>query len=183
MNHMQSKLENPTRLAELNPMETLLKIGLQNDQTLCDIGAGSGIFTIPAALFTKNLVYALEKNKELLSAIDTKARQNGITNIRLIEVRDDSFDIEDETIDIAIMVTVLHEIDNKATILEEVKRMLKPGGKFAVIEFHKRQTTMGPPMAYRIAQEEITELLIGKGFVLQDSFDLGENLYCVVCIL
>lgn len=180
MNNKQTKLESPARMEELKPLDTLSRIGFKKNQTLCDIGAGSGIFTIPAALYTESIVYALEKDKEMLSIIDSKIKQNGITNVRLIEVSGDNYDVEDEIIDIALMVTVLHEIDNKPVILKEVKRMLKPEGKLAVVEFHKRQTPVGPPIPHRIAQEEVTALLVENGFVVQDTFDLGDNLYCAL---
>jgi len=180
MHNKQAKLDDPKRLEELKPLDTLLRIGLQDNHVLCDVGAGTGIFTIPAALYTKQVVWALEIDKEMLGVIATKARQNGLTNIRLLEVRNDSLAIDDETVDIALMVTVLHEIDDKSRILEEVKRILKPGGKLAVIEFNKRQAAPGPPMAIRLAQEEVAELLIKKGFAEKDSFELGANLYGVV---
>lgn len=180
MNHKQLKYENPERLEELNPLHTLQRIGLRENHVLCDIGAGSGIFSIPAAQYTKNTVFALEKDNEMLNIIDQKASQNGVVNIRLLEVLDDYLNIDDKIADVALMVTVLHEIDNKSIILEEVRRILKPDGKFAVIEFHKHQTSKGPPITHRISKEEMEKLLIKKGFFIQDTFDLGANFYCMV---
>jgi len=62
MDHKQNKLENLESIAELSPKETLLRIGLGEQDIICDIGAGSGIFTIPAARITKNTAFALEIN-------------------------------------------------------------------------------------------------------------------------
>ncbi len=69
MDHQQNKLENPERLAELSPKETLMKIGLGEQDVICDIGSGSGIFTIPAAQITANTVFALDINNEFLDII------------------------------------------------------------------------------------------------------------------
>ena len=44
MKQLQMKLENPTRMEELKPEDTLRRIGLQENHDLSDIGAGSGIF-------------------------------------------------------------------------------------------------------------------------------------------
>lgn len=41
MDYKQNKLENPERLAELSPKETLMRIGLGEQDIICDIGAGS----------------------------------------------------------------------------------------------------------------------------------------------
>jgi ubiquinone/menaquinone biosynthesis C-methylase UbiE len=180
MQNMQSKLENPIRLAELKPEDTLRKIGLQDNQIVCDIGAGSGIFTIPAARITRKKVYTVDINDEMLSIISGKATAEGITNIELIKVKDDHYQIMDHSVDIALMVTVLHEINNPSEVIAEIKRILKNNGKIAVIEFHKRETKMGPPIEHRLGKDEVQEMLRAAGFIVQEEFDLGNNLYCKV---
>lgn len=80
MHDIRLKLENPARLAELNPKATLKRIGLRVGDVLCDIGAGSGIFAIPAAQITCGLVYAVELRADMLGIITDKAsRQNWAT--------------------------------------------------------------------------------------------------------
>jgi ubiquinone/menaquinone biosynthesis C-methylase UbiE len=180
MNNNQIKLENPVRLEELNPTNTLKKIGLQENHILCDIGAGSGIFTIPAARITRKEVYALDINDEMLSIISRKAEAESITNIELIKVKDDHFEIMDNSIDIALLVTVLHEIQNPAVFLTEIKRILKNNGQIAVIEFHKRDTPIGPPINHRMGKDEVTDQLKNIGFIVHKDFDLGDNFYCLV---
>ena len=180
MNHSQMKLENPVRLTELKPEETLKRIGLQEYHVLCDIGAGSGIFTIPAANITKNKVYALETNEELLSVIAAKAKAEGLSNLEPVKVTGDNFNLEDATVDIVLLVTVLHEISEKTVFLREVKRILKAGGKMAVIEFNKSQTPIGPPQEHRMRKDEVMDNLTKAGLVFLEGFGLGDNFYCVV---
>lgn len=182
MSHSQMKFENPVRLSELNPKETLERIGLGQQDVICDIGAGSGIFTIPAAKMTSNSVFALDINDEFLNIIEEKMKSENLSNIRTIKVSSDFFDIQSNTVDFAILVTVLHEIDNKDTFLSEIKRMIKNTGKLAIIEFHNRQTPMGPPVTHRISKEEVITMCNKYGFSPLNEFSLGENYYCVVFI-
>lgn len=179
MSHKQNKLENPERLAELSPETTLKRIGLGKSDVLCDIGAGSGIFTIPAAKMTNNLVMALELSDELLDIIKEKAKNQNLDNISVIKVTEDRYNIDAETVDFAILVTVFHEIENKDTLLSEIKRVLKKSGKLAIIEFHKRQTPMGPPVSHRIGKEDVAAICGGHGLNVSDEFDLGDNFYCI----
>ena len=51
---MIHKLERAERIQELNPPETLKRIGLMPGNTFCDIRAGTGIFTFAAAELTEN---------------------------------------------------------------------------------------------------------------------------------
>lgn len=179
MDHKQNKLENPARLSELDPPRTLARTGLEKSHVLADIGAGSGIFTIPAAAACSK-VYALEINEDMLTIIGDKAKANKFENIELVKVSDNRFGMDDGCADMALMVTVLHEISDSSEFLCEVKRILKEYGKLVVIEFFKEQTPMGPPIDHRISKEEVKSELAPWGFSLRQDFDLGPNFYCLV---
>lgn len=180
MNNKLMKFENPVRLEELQPVKTLEKIGLRDNDVLCDIGAGTGIFAIPAAKMTKNKVCALEINEDMLDIMTEKARAENIGNLHLLKTEDEHLILEDNTADIVLLVTVLHEIQNKAIFINEIKRILKRQGKLAVIEFHKRQTPMGPPEAHRLGQHEVSAMFSAQGFKTAQDFVLGHNFYCLV---
>ncbi len=180
MHEMQAKLETPARLAELNPPDTLQRIGLKDGDALCDIGAGSGIFAIPAAQLTHGTVYAIELRADMLDIITEKARAAGLGNVMPVLSDGNSYAVADDTIDIALAVTVLHGISDKPAFLREAKRLLKPGGRMAVVEFHARETPMGPPVARRLSKEDVGAVFADAGFAAQDAFDLGGNFYCMV---
>ena len=180
MKHSQNKFEKQERILELNPEGTLKKIGLGENDVVFDIGAGSGVFTIPAAKITNNFVYALEINDEFIEIIKEKANSEKLLNIKTMKVSDNHYDIGANLVDVAILVTVFHEIKNRESLLCELKRIIKSTGKIAIIEFRKKQTPMGPPVEHRIGKDEITTIFSGYGFNVSDEFDLGDNLYCIV---
>ena len=180
MHDKQSRLENPERLKELSPEKTLRRIGLKQGHVFCDIGAGTGIFSLPAALITNNIVYALEISDEMLAIIAEKAKEAGLNQIVPVKVQGDDFGVADGTADVLLLATVLHEIPDKTDFLIRAKRMLKSEGKIAVIEFHKRQTVMGPPVERRISEEETEAAMQAAGLGKTDAFHLGENFYCVI---
>lgn len=180
MHIKQSKLERPSRVAELNPAETLKKIGFREGQVLCDIGAGSGIFTVAAAEISSNTVYALEISEEMLAIIAQKALQKGLPQIKPTKVNGEIWPLPNAVADVAVMVTVLHEIENKQVFIAETGRILKKGAVAAVVEFHKTQTPEGPPTEHRLAEAEVKRLFQKQGFVLSQQFCIGENFYCLV---
>ena len=180
MNEKMKKLENPLRLAELDPPGTFRRIGLGINDVICDIGAGTGIFTIPAAKITGNKVYAIEIDDGMLQHIDENVKLEKLTNVELIKVQNNKIGIKDEEADLAIMVTVFHEIENKKDYLQEVRRLLRQEGRLAIIEFHKRETPMGPPVSHRIGKSEVEDIMRTAGFAIVDEFDLGDNFYCII---
>lgn len=180
MHHKQEKFEHPVRLAELDPPGTLARIGFGKGKVLADVGAGTGIFSFPAAAMTDQLVYALEISDDMLSILEQKIQSVGINNLKTVKVMDDRFDLPDHYADLGLLVTSFHEVEHKEPILSELVRILKPQGRVAVIEFHPWETPMGPPLDHRITREEIQEHFQAHGFLLQEEFILGDNLYCLV---
>ena len=78
MNH---KLEREERVSELNPMDTLSKIGMQTNDVFCDIGAGTGIFSFAASQMTANQVYAVDISNEMLHILQQKKKKQCIKNV------------------------------------------------------------------------------------------------------
>lgn len=174
------KFENENRIAEINPEGTLIRAGFKEDMVLCDIGAGSGIFTFPAAHISQNTIYALEISDSMIELLESRKAERKTDNLIIKKVDTKVLPLEDGSCDMAVMVTVLHEIENKEFMLGEIKRALKKNGRLMVIEFHKKDTPMGPPARHRLSMEYVIELCGGFDFKTTDQFSLGDNFYCVV---
>lgn len=171
---MTHKLENPNRVAELNPKETLIKIGLSEHDVFCDIGAGTGIFTYAAAEITTNDIYAIEISGEMREILQSK------NDARNVIIEASSQNIPANSSDVVLLCTVLHELKNIPDMMREIRRILKCDGVLSIIEFHKAATPMGPPAVHRISESEASETLIENEFTEIKRFKLGENFYCLV---
>jgi len=104
-----------------------------------EIGCGSGAFTIEAAraVGRQGTVYALDIQKDMLDKLRIKLARPENSDIRNIEIINRSaYELpwEDNTLDLAFMVTVLQEIPDKQRALAQIKRVLKPAGILAVSE-------------------------------------------------
>ena len=174
------RLESPARLAELRLVETLRRIGMREDSVVADIGTGSGIFALAAASLTRGTVYALDIRADMLEIVARKTGQAGAGNVQGVLVTEQGFGLPPGTVDIALMCTVLHEIADKTCFLADAAALLKPSGRLAVIEFHKRETPMGPPIPRRLGQPELMEAASAVHLSLAEAFDLGDNFYCTV---
>jgi ubiquinone/menaquinone biosynthesis C-methylase UbiE len=172
-----SKFENPVRLAELNPQQTLVKLGFKEGMQLCDIGAGTGIFSFEAAKLTSEKIYALDISSDMLAIIAQRCTERGINHIVPLQVASGTFPVPSASCNLALLVTVFHEVENKEEMLKEIARLLKPTGQLAIIEFHKRQTPMGPPVSGRLGEEDVMTICTSVGFKTSSKLTLGENFY------
>lgn len=174
------KFENPVRIAELSPKSTLIKAGFKENMILCDIGAGTGIFSFPAAKISSNDIYALEISDSMIELLRNRITEQTTKNLIIKKVDSNVLPLGNNSCDMAIMVTVLHEIEDKECMINEIKRVLKEKGKLMIIEFHKRKTPMGPPIDYRLSEEYVEEICNDSQLKTIEKFSLGDNFYCAV---
>lgn len=78
---MEHKLENPQRIKELNPLETLKILNLKDGNSFCDIGAGTGIFTFAASKLTTSNIYAVDISTAMLEILNMKKGEQNADNV------------------------------------------------------------------------------------------------------
>jgi hypothetical protein len=59
-------------------------------------------------------------------------------------------------------------------------RVLQHNGRLAIIEFHKRETSIWPPIQHRLDKAELMYSMENIGLEVYKDFDLGANFYCTV---
>jgi len=175
------KLDNPQRRMEMPPLETLELLGLAKGDTVADIGCGIGYFSIPAASIAGDaaIIYALDISQEMLDEVEKKSAELGLPNIRTIKTNEYELKLEDSLVDFIIMCNVLHEVEDKNRMMDEITRILKSGGTFSMIEWEKTEGTSGPPVEDRISFEEAVNILSEKGYKDIGKHVISENFYGV----
>src|SRR5947207_2368249 len=75
-------LEAPQRLARLKALDVVAALKLKPGQTVADIGAGTGVLTLPMARAVggSGVVYAVDLEKEAVDYIEERATEQGIVN-------------------------------------------------------------------------------------------------------
>ncbi|MFQ5480869.1 MAG: class I SAM-dependent methyltransferase [Thermodesulfobacteriota bacterium] len=151
------------RQREVKPRELLLEAGLQRGQVFIDIGCGPGFFTLPAARIVgkSGLAYAVDTEPRMLSELK---KRNPPLNIKRILSGESSVPLPDNIGDFILLVHVLHEAEDRAAFLLELKRLMKDEAKLLVIDWKKRREEHGPPMEERITLKELQSLLKKTGF-------------------
>lgn len=177
---MKSKLESPNRVNQLKPKETLEKLGFTDGMTLCDIGAGTGLFSIQASNISKNNIYAIDISQDMVDYLNSKKNELSLESLIPIKIEGDRLPIESNTVDLALMITVLHEVNDMECTLKEVKRILKDSGKAYIVEFYKKETSFGPPVDIRIESEELINLSKKIGFDFVEEINISEGLYGIL---
>jgi ubiquinone/menaquinone biosynthesis C-methylase UbiE len=177
-----NKLYNEWRRQNLPPLPTIEKLGLTPSDIVADIGCGIGYFSIPAAeiLNVRNKVFALDTSEEMLAEVEKRAAVANLSNVVTIKTEEYNLKLPDESVTFALLVNVLHEIEDKNKFIEDIKRILKVGGKLAIIEWEKTLIDMGPPLNHRIGKEEVENIIRKYEIKGISSMNFSEEFYGIV---
>lgn len=129
--------------------------------TCVDFGSGTGLFAMPMAeaVGAKGTVYAVDNSPDMLAWI---RNLNPPRQLKLVQAEVTASGLPDNCADICLCAFILHEVDDPGRIINEVQRVLKPGGKVVVIEWNMT-VDKGPPKAIRISREKVTQLFAKAG--------------------
>jgi ubiquinone/menaquinone biosynthesis C-methylase UbiE len=158
-------------------------LDLKPGEAVLDLGCGEGRYTVPLAsrVGPRGTVYAVDLWEEGLARLEEKAKREGLANIRIVHADvSRSLPFPDACLDAALLATVLHDLAEAGQAqgaLAELNRLIKPGGRLAVVEFKKITGPPGPPLAIRLAPDQVAALLRPYGFTTGELTDLGPHTY------
>jgi arsenite methyltransferase len=116
---------NPTAVADLREGEVVL-----------DLGSGGGIDVILSAkrVGPTGTAYGLDFTDEMLALARRNAAEAGITNVHFLRGAIEQIPLPAESIDVIISNCVINLSLDKAAVLTEMARVLKPGGRLGIAD-------------------------------------------------
>src|SRR5207247_2709790 len=114
---------NPTALAELYGGEVVV-----------DVGSGGGIDVLLSAkrVGQTGKAYGLDMTDEMLDLARENQRKAGVANVEFLKGEIEHIPLPDASVDVIISNCVINLSADKARVLGEAFRVLRPGGRFAV---------------------------------------------------
>ncbi len=161
-----------------DPAAVLGSVGITQGMDVMDLCAGDGWFTLQIANVARHVV-AIDIDAGLLELARIRLRDAGLTNCDF--VRGDAYDLAllwPRMVDYVFMANAFHGVPDRERLARAVYNALKPGGRFAVVNWHPRRreetTILGEPRGPK------TELRLGPEAVRLGVEPLGLRLVDVV---
>jgi SAM-dependent methyltransferase len=114
---------NPTAVADLHEGEVVL-----------DLGSGGGIDVILSAgrVGPTGTVYGLDMTDEMLALAQRNAREAGAANVHFLKGEIEAVPLPPDSVDVVISNCVVNLSTDKAAVLTEIARVLRPGGRVGI---------------------------------------------------
>jgi ubiquinone/menaquinone biosynthesis C-methylase UbiE len=175
-------LEDPSRDAWQQPEKVVKTLGLKPGDSVADVGAGPGYFTLrfARAVGPAGKVYGVDISRGMLDYLGKEARAEHLANIQPVLAEPHDPNLAPASVDVIFICDTLHHISDRASYFPLLMRALKPGGRLVNIDFHKRALPVGPPVEMKIPRAEMIREAEAAGFHLVHKYDFLKYQYFVV---
>tara|TARA_B110000483_G_scaffold208129_1_gene253523 strand:+ start:98 stop:817 length:720 start_codon:yes stop_codon:yes gene_type:complete len=176
-------LERSDREKEENVSNLIQNMRIKSNDTIADIGAGSGYHVFRMSPLTKKgLVYAVDIQSEMLMEIEKTKEFNKITNVETIIGSEKSIHLPKNSVDKILMVDVYHEFNFPVEMITSIKKALKPNGHLFLIEYRGEDLKVPIKKIHKMTEKQAVKELEAAGFKLKENIDNLPWQHCMVFI-
>ena len=160
-------LERDTRNLEENTNAAIEAIDVAPNAVIADIGAGTGYYSFRLAKkVPKGKVYAVDIQDEMIDMLKQKKAQIKDSVVEVVKSSVKSLNLPDNSVDLAIMVDVYHELEYPQEMLQALKKALKPTGKILLIEYRGEDPTVPIKPLHKTTVAQLSKEFNANGFKL-----------------
>ena len=176
-------LERSDREKEENVSNLIQNMRIKSNDTIADIGAGSGYHAFRMAPLAKNgLVYAVDIQVEMLMAIEKNKESRKIRNIETVLGSEKSVFLAKNSVDKILMVDVYHEFNFPVEMIASIKKALKPNGQLFLIEYRGEDPGVPIKKIHKMTKKQAVKEMEVAGFKLKENIDNLPWQHCMVFV-
>lgn len=165
-------LEREQRTHEEMPDEVVANMGLEPDDVVADIGAGTGYFAFRMAqLVPKGKVLATDIQPEMLAIMEQRKQEIGISNVETLLGQIDNPGLPANSVDKVLLVDAYHEFSHPFEMMQGIYDALKPGGKLFLIEYRAEDDSVPIRPLHKMSVEQVVREMSVFGMVWDDTLD------------
>jgi len=161
-----------------NPAGVLAAVGIKPGMDVIDLCSGDGWFTLWLAKVAHRVI-AIDIDPDLLEVARHRLNEGGVTNCAF--VCGDAYRLAElvpSPVDCVFMANAFHGVPDRPRLSHSVGAVLKPGGRFAIVNWHQRRreetVILGEPRGPR------TELRLSPEQTIAAVEPSGPKLACLV---
>jgi SAM-dependent methyltransferase len=133
------RFEGESREVYAHRKDIVAALALKPGMRVADIGAGTGLFEglFDSAVGAQGKVYAVDISPRFLDHLRRRKKGDGWKRVEVVEGSADSPNLPEASVDLVFICDTYHHFTDVQTILANIKRSLRPGGRLVVVDFHR----------------------------------------------
>lgn len=176
------RFENDHREVYAKRTEILKATDIATNESVADIGAGTGIFTklFADAVGSQGKVYAVDITPEFVHKIESDAKRLKRNNIVGIINTDHTVGLPTGSIDLAFVCNTYHHFEYPQAMLQSIHGALRDNGRLIIIDYQKLAGIASPWVMthVRVGKAEVITEIEANGFqLLSDKPVLQQNYF------
>ncbi len=171
--------DDPARDAWQKPDEVIRALKLAPEALVADVGAGTGYFAVRLArAVPKGRVYGVDAEPDMVRYLNQRAQREGLANLTAVAAKptDPSLPVP---VDLVILVDTYHHVPDRERYFRDLRKVLKPGGRLAIVDF-TLDSPVGPPKRARVPADRVKQELARAGYALAEEHGFLPNQYFLV---
>jgi ubiquinone/menaquinone biosynthesis C-methylase UbiE len=180
------KLDDPERQIWLPVADVIRALAIRPGMRVADVGAGTGYFAVPigCAVGVEGKVYAVDLQPAMLARLWEKLTEpDAPRNIELVQGEASKTTLPSRCADVVFVANVWHELENPTTALQEVARILAPGGVLALLDWRADMSSPpGPPSDHRLPAADVLQFLAKSGWTANEPAVVGRYSYFITAL-
>ena len=165
-------LERPDRAREERPEALLESLGLEPDDVVADLGAGTGYFTFRLApLVPEGRVYAVDIQTEMLRIIEARAEDEGVRNVAPVLGTETSPGLRPASTGLTLVVDAYHEFSHPAEMLAAIYEATRPGGRLVLVEYRGEDDDVPIKPLHKMTEAQARREVEAAGFRFVENLD------------
>jgi len=176
-------LDRPEREEEENTTTLLQNMAIGPQDTIADIGAGSGYHVFKMAKSApEGLIYAVDIQDEMLDEMKSRKNRAQIKNVTIVKGGEKTINLAENSLDKVLMVDVYHEFSYPAELLASIKKSLKANGELFLIEYRGEDESVPIKKLHKMTEAQAVKEMKAAGMKLQRNMDNLPWQHCMVFV-
>jgi precorrin-6B methylase 2 len=165
--------DRPERDAEERSDALVAALEIREGSKVADIGAGTGYFTwrLAQRAGPKGRVFAVDIQRSMLDRAAETVKRHGLVNVDYVLGKESDPKLPERSLDMVFIAYSYHEFSQPETIMEAVRRSLKPGGRLVIVEYAKENALAPASPLHKMSFDEIRSEIEPMGFDLERILD------------
>jgi precorrin-6B methylase 2 len=163
----------PERAVEEQTDALIEALEIHDGDRVADIGAGTGFFTwrLAQKAGPRGKVFAVDIQPTMLAQAADAVKQHGAANVDYVLAGERDPKLPPRALDMVFIAHSYHEFSEPETMMEAVRRSLKPAGRLVMVEYAKEKRQAPASPLHKMSFDEIRSEIEPLGFELERILD------------